>query len=113
MYPMFGKLVGAPVTSVPDVTTTTHLYHVDDECHMPLLEFSCAALTIDWIFLTLFLVVIVYSGIRAYRDKVRCLSFGSCTFLKGCDSNFEVNSFQVLKVAANETLPCIKQYVLG
>ena len=35
--------------------------------------------------------------------------------LKGCDSNFEVpvNIFQILKVATNKYLPCLKQYVLG
>jgi len=32
---------------------------------------------------------------------------------KGCDSSFEVNIFQILKVGTMKHLPCIKQYVLG
>jgi len=32
--------------------------------------------------------------------------------LKGCDSNFEANIIQILKLLQMKHLPCIKQYVL-
>ena len=34
-------------------------------------------------------------------------------WIKGCDSNFEVNFSNVLKLLQIKQLPCIKQYVQG